>query len=420
MYGTYESLKNHMKDKHTNKFTVYGIPSLMNEVMKHYIINNQKPLYFCSHCNQITDTQIHSIGTKFRNENNKKCTIDFYCNTCKVSFISTIDMIHYHSLSVEHMTIKCFDNFLFGKSAKMNAKKIIPFKHLSQNKDNNGLSAVQNIHTNNAIRLPMIILNRFTIINKLIGECKLCNSFIIWDDKSILNHLSLCKLKYDLTVSNNTTVRAFKCIVCDYLTDNINGHIAHITSYLHLASCYNTVNYYSYVCNVCNVYMYSHITDIISHCKLDHKDTKTKKLPRLFIFMKKKFDDFNRNSNIVEITSYSDNEIYDLTNVSNPCTTCKIEFHTAYDYNMHEITSEHIILKYLTPKEIVENINTLKRKSYKLPSIIQDSSLLQNHVNLKERNNKNEENLQVNKSESNNFFILFVGHFSFTLYLCNK
>jgi len=353
----------------------------------------------------MANTPIHPEGVSFRT--GIKDSISYYCETCKIMFLSTADVVDYHSLSVEHMTIKCFDTF--GIKPQMNRKEITLSKQTDKNKNDNGPPAIKNDFSNYGIKLPMIVLNRYKCINGLIGECKYCATFIIWDIKTILNHLLTCVFKCNLTGSNKTTVRAFKCTMCDYSTNTMNGHKAHITSYLHITNCYKSEDYYSYICKVCNVFMYSHRFDIMNHLKIDtdHRDIVGRKLPILSIFMARTFKEFNKYPNIVETIHFDSDPERDIsTNVSKTCVACKIKFNNPDDYNMHAITSEHIILKYLMPKKYEKNPNTLKRKTYRqstVPPVIQDSSVLQiqnNSMPIDNDANNNIQNIQLNECKS--------------------
>jgi len=122
LYGSNESLIKHNLEKHSFKGEVSSISSLMAEVMKRYLAVNLKPLYFCSHCRQFAETPIHT-DVKLLN-NRIKIPIEYYCRFCRVTFLSSCEMIDYHFLSVEHMTIKCFDELCSETKTNLKQKQI--------------------------------------------------------------------------------------------------------------------------------------------------------------------------------------------------------------------------------------------------------------------------------------------------------
>lgn len=122
LYGPNESLIEHNIEKHSFKEDVSSISSLMAEVMKRYLAVNPKPLYFCSHCKKFAETPIHT-DVKLLN-NRIKIPIEYYCRFCKVTFLSSRETIDYHFLSVEHMTIKCFDELCSEIKINLKQKQI--------------------------------------------------------------------------------------------------------------------------------------------------------------------------------------------------------------------------------------------------------------------------------------------------------
>jgi len=282
---------------------------------------------------------------------NTQIPIKYFCSFCNLVFLSNSELIDYHSLTTEHIILKSISEL--SVRYKTDKNRITPFDQLNKEMyDNNKSQVIQNKLFSSGIKLPMILLNRFEEISQYQGECKLCKNYIIWEPKSILNHLFLCKFKYDLTDPKKTIIKEFKCTVCDYFTDNIDEHKAHITSYIHLTNCHDTNDYYSYFCKICNMYMYGHKFDIINHWKLNHKDTDTAvfSLPTLSTFMATILNNFNQNSNREEIIHYFGDKAKNNPKVASyQCLICKVEFHTSIsEYNMHKITSEHIILTFLT------------------------------------------------------------------------
>lgn len=130
LYGTEKSICEHKMKNHLENCSItVGIPVLMVEVMKRFI-TKQKPLFYCSHCKKFKETPIHSKDEKAM-INPKKIPIEFYCNFCQVTFLSSVEMMDYHSLTVEHTTIKCYyelciNQKLLEQSNQMNENNLLP------------------------------------------------------------------------------------------------------------------------------------------------------------------------------------------------------------------------------------------------------------------------------------------------------
>lgn len=406
LFGNYDSLNRHMTKKHSEIFIPIGIPLLMSEVMKRKRSTiKQKPLFYCSHCTQFAETPIHE---NYNNIENLKHCLAYYCTFCNVSFISSPEMIDYHSLSVEHMTLKCFDMLCSTKTIGSQSEKNdnLPTGKMIPNANNdNGLAAVQNKLAINLIKLPMIMLNRYQKLNEYLGKCKLCNIIIKWESNCIFNHLLHCEYKFNLSGENNTTLKAFSCIVCDFSTNNFKTYKGHICSHDHHIKCYDT-DLYSHFCNICDLYMYGRILDIVNHWNLNHTNISTimnfSLLPK---FMAKIFNDFNENPDRTEIIHYYgtyQSTEYSTMICSQQCTTCKVEFYTNADYKMHEVTSEHIILKFLSPIMSLETQKKLKTKCTVPTTIrteIKDASLYQSNNYTIDHECENEKSNQINKSK---------------------
>jgi len=414
LYGPKELLIKHNMEKHLFNYEGFSMSTLMAEVMKRYLADNLKPLYFCSHCKKFAETPIHT-DVKLLN-NAIKIPIEYYCRFCRVTFLSSHEMIDYHLLSLEHTTLKCFDELC--SEAKINSKKIKLSEESNQNNENNLSEDVQNVLTNNSVKLPNIILTRFQNISQYHGLCKLCGASLIWNSTIIVSHLLECKYTYELTKSNKTTVKTFDCDVCNHSTNNMNQHRLHIISHSHLSNCYDTNNYYSYFCNECNRYMYSDRFKILKHIKLCHKNMKTIGFPIFSIFMANIFKEFNKNSNRVEYTHYysTDKPIKCSETESFKCLKCKIKFETFSDYNWHLVTSEHIILSFVIPKAVKINNKKRKKKKEKIkndgktnhtkhaviqtiePSIIQNVPIFQKNDEIKSKSDHTQ-NARLDKSK---------------------
>ncbi|XP_022166620.1 uncharacterized protein LOC111031120 isoform X2 [Myzus persicae] len=400
LYGPKESLIKHNMDKHSNNSFFFSMSNLMAEVMKRYMADNLKPLYFCSHCKHFSETPIHT-DIKFKIGN--RIPIEYYCRFCRVTFLSSQEMIDYHLLSVEHMTLKCFDELC--SESKINSKHIQLSEESNKNNENNLLGNVQNVLTTNSIKLPYIILTRFQKVNEYCGLCKLCSASLIWNSKIIVSHLLECKYTYDSTDSNKITINTFDCNVCNHSTNSMNQHQLHIMSHSHLTNCCDTNNYYSYFCDLCNRYMYSYRLVILNHIRICHKDFKTTEFPVLSIFMASVFKEFNTNANMNTFKHYhsTSGPIEVFKTDSFQCNACKITFDRFTDYNWHLITSEHIILSFVTPKAVMKNEKIKKLSTTNIQTI--ESSMIEPNVLVSQKyddiKSKYTQNEQLNKSPTN-------------------
>lgn len=124
--------------KHQNKNPMH-MAYVMAEVMKRFINKLNNTMYFCSHCKMFRKKPIHSEPVKLYF---KKHLVEYYCKYCKIDLFCTPEMIHYHSLSVEHMTLKCFDKLLFENQT--NYKKLKISEQSNENTEINLLPTVKN------------------------------------------------------------------------------------------------------------------------------------------------------------------------------------------------------------------------------------------------------------------------------------
>lgn len=347
LYGLEKCILNHINE-HSQFDSILTVSFFMAKVMENYITKQIKLLYYCSYCKKFSDEPIHANDKMCKT--NLKHYINYFCKFCKVDFISSPEHLDYHSLTVEHMTLKCFDKLC--TEAKMD------YFHSSEqlNKNNLNLVIQKNEIGTKSIKLPFIIVTRFHNINQYHGECKLCSYSINWDTKNIMLHLLKCKYKSNITDLNKTMMKTFNCIICDYSTNNFNEHKSHIISLSHFINCLNINTYHSYFCDVCNAFMYSDKIAITDHIK-KHKNTNTTELPKLSSFMALLFKNFITNPERKKLIHYYGNsKCKELTKDSQKCNVCKIEFHDSVnEYKMHEITSEHIILKFLMTSVVLSN-----------------------------------------------------------------
>lgn len=417
LYGKESSIKTWTENHWVGILPSHGSPSgislLMSEVMRTFLLNIPKPLHYCSHCKKFGNSPIHIDKKLF---SKLKVPTNYFCKSCRVHFFSSPEMINYHALTVEHMTIKCFQHLC--STAKMNPKRIklsepeskqlnqsketekspiiknelniqfptkpLKSEQLDQSKETEKMPIVKNKLSTQLptkpLRLPIIVLNRYLNISQDLAKCKLCGFLIIWDMQSLVSHLSNCEYHYDMTELNmNMSVSTYACTLCNKTSEDITEHTKHIISKQHLISCFGNNNFYSFFCRECNLFMYSDTFAITSHFLLFH-GINDLGIPILSMFMANVFKDINANPNKTDFVHYyGDQDCSVSSEVSLLCCTCKIEFHTSIDdYNIHMITSEHIILKLVSPikpvtkeNNLVNTVNTLASKSVVVDPLVQ-------------------------------------------------
>ncbi|XP_060835182.1 uncharacterized protein LOC132918106 [Rhopalosiphum padi] len=194
LYGPQKTLIKHMMDTHSFNGDVSSISTLMAEVMKRYLAANLKPLYFCSHCRKFTETPIHT-DVELLNKA-VKIPIKYYCRFCNVTFLSNHDMIDYHFLSVEHMTIKCFDELC--SKTKINSKQKILLEVLNETKNGNKIKKKENTGIKN-----FSMYNIQTIIPNIMQNIPVSQEY--YDIKSeYTQNVELNKSQKNLSIDETT------------------------------------------------------------------------------------------------------------------------------------------------------------------------------------------------------------------------
>lgn len=198
LYGPKESLGINTT-KYLKSGNITGVPMLMAEVMKRFITKQNGKMYYCSHCKKYAEKPIHSDTEKLNT--NIKFPVEYYCKYCRVHFYSCPEMLDYHSLSVEHMTLKCYDKFCH--EGKMDFKKMKTSVLLNENKEENLLPNVKHKCVANSIPLSNVVqdISSFKNIDciEVTNECR--QTFLI--NKSTLNIINskvyyiYNKIKYD-------------------------------------------------------------------------------------------------------------------------------------------------------------------------------------------------------------------------------
>lgn len=355
LFGSEEFLSEHMK-KHLREFNIACLSILMVEVMNHYMSKEECPLYFCGHCNRLGYQPIHNDVELLTVK--KPNYIEYYCEYCRVAFMCAPELWDCHSLSVQHTTLKCI--------------AVI-------SEDLNNKNSIKNPLLMRTLKLPYIVLKEYERIVENYGKCVLCCMVIDWTCSNLVLHLHECVYKRDMAITNKTMYMKYACFVCAYYAVDINDHISHITSCDHLTKCYDTQNLYSYFCESCNTYIYGHGDDINDHRNL-HNPLSSTEFPTFSTFMANVFMDINTPTNtngfVLYIGDIEPNK--SLTDNSFYCYECKVEFKSVYDYELHQITNEHIIIVFTTrekEKYLNEHLNLTTASEMKTskPSEVQDN-----------------------------------------------
>lgn len=381
-YGPEDLIRQHCNDMHCDKIKLPCVSVLMAELMNHLYINS-KPIYFCAHCEKFSETPLHSLVEKYSNYE------PYYCKYCHITFLCSTEVLDCHSLSVEHVTLKCI--YLIKEATDFNSlKKRTQIQNTKITKD----CRLKRVPS----KLPLIILNRFQNISELMPKCKFCNIFVDWSTEKMIEHICVCTDKGNLTFNKHKTfIKTYDCRLCDFITQSFSDYKKHVISPIHLIKVHVVDEFYSYFCNICNLYMYSSKILIEKHWKTNHN----KNIIKLPLISHVLADNYKYVSNHQECESieYCD-EQFDK-NSNSPfyqCYACKIDFHVSIiKYNLHKISSEHIILEYFTPK---------------YTSQVMNESLNGPHQS-NEKNIENDEKLRVNNG--NYYTILYYNNKNYNL-----
>lgn len=326
-YGPDTLINEHRYNTHKDKSKLSCVLKLMSEIIKGP--RSRSHLYFCSYCK--------TFSNKHERTDHKN-TILYYCEYCNVSFLCSTEVLDNHSISVEHVTLKYI--FLFKKLYNTSVQ------HTEEHDSNRDARHIP-------LKLSLIILNKFLNISPFMVKCKLCNIVINQNDKEILEHtIYKCTNKsyYLSPYKNKTLIKTYYCMVCYYTTKSFSDYKIHIISIMHLTNCHNDSNAYSYFCIICNLYIYC-TKDLAKIHWETHKNA-YKGLPYISRFLANNFKRVSNHPDTKFINYLNNNYSSYSENLSViQCNYCKINFCMCIeDYHLHKISSEHIILKYFTPK----------------------------------------------------------------------
>lgn len=336
-FGNKDQILNHCKDIHNDLSGLPCIFKCMKEVFNQLIFkssdNWKKQWTFCGICKKYSSDAYNCIHSNHNIKHRKK---RFKCQSCLIHFICSQDVYNKHLISCEH----------------------IMFEYLSTYKklENQSISLYN-------LKLPPIILNRFTIENKNV-ICNDCKFQLALNEKAITFHLSECALKSNIGGKNTTNVKNYFCAVCNETLSDFSQWKFHLTLSNHLIKCHDANNLVSYTCEICLLHCYGNVNHVIEHQEI-HPNNSEKNLSKYLAF---NFQRINKDIKSKEFYYCEDCETYAEININSLhwnrshktklkhtfCQPCRTEFFYNEENNLfdkHILTSEHIILKYATTRK---------------------------------------------------------------------
>lgn len=387
LYGSVEKIRQHRFSMHCDKSALPVVSLLMAKLME----EPDTHWYFCTHCKIFSKTEIHP----FVKDHYANKTL-YNCKYCNVTFLCSDEVLDCHSLSLEHVTLKCIYLIKKAIEEEKNSKTLV--------------AKVKKSVPSIKLNLPLIILNRFQNTSPSIAKCKLCYIVIDWSTENIIQHmLNVCIKPNDiLTNFNNTcaTIKFYNCGVCNWAEYSFPNYVNHVISVTHLTKCLMNDDLYSYFCNKCNLYIYGTEHTIVEHWKKNH-DGGSYELPYRSKFLAVNYKNISNRLYCKSMKLYynqpvekfEENHIYP---VQNQCDVCKIDFgkHLC-DFNYHKISSEHIILKYFTLNNTLLNTeihnNPFRRTSLMNTNSTVDKEISDDTIDQPLENIDNDEKLQEEK-----------------------
>lgn len=381
-YGSEMCICKHQKDVHCEKSNLSYVSIFVSELMN-CLDSHSKHYYCCTLCKVISEKPIHTSGKHFKKQ-------ELYdCKYCNVSLLCNTEELDFHNMSVEHLTFKCI--YLIKEATKQNSFKAQePFQVTEITND---------ICTElNSLKLPLIILDRFQKTSKCMAKCKFCNVLVLWNKNAIVKHVHLCLNKDQLSSKQHELlIKVYDCRVCNFKTNSFFSYKLHVISPIHLKNSHACGDFYSYFCDICNLYMYGSKLQIKTHLQNNHK-IDIIDLPFLSTVLK---DNYKHISNhpVSDYIDYYDQQYCEEKCVPDQCYACKISFCMCnYEYNLHKISSEHIILKYFIPKN-PSSVTTLTTNT----NLIINKEALDNKflspIKIGNENSNNLEEMSINKGK---------------------
>ncbi|XP_050057581.1 uncharacterized protein LOC114130884 isoform X1 [Aphis gossypii] len=388
-YGPENLIYEHQKNVHGCKNNLSNISILMSELMN-CLDSHSIHIYFCAICETVSEKKIHTSGKHLT-----KQTL-YYCKYCNATFLCNDEELDFHEASVEHLTFKLIYSI----------KKGIEVNHLELQKQDKITKITRDINCTQIkpLKLPLIILDGFQKTSNSMAKCIFCNVNVKWNTRKIVKHINVCLNKDDLTkiheIHPRMVITAYECKVCSFYTNSFLNHKLHVISPQHLTNCHASDVFFSYFCTICNLYIYGSKLQINNHLKKKHT-TKITDLPFLSEVLKENYKHTSNHPGSNFIDYYSDQQSCKKKEIfSVQCNACKISFCMIndYEYKLHMISNEHIILKYFTQKiPLLMKYEHLPTSTTNPNSILNKESLNNVYLSSIETDNSNLEENSTNK-----------------------
>lgn len=333
-FGNKDLILKHCKDIHNDRSGLPSIFKCMKEIFTEFIFmspGNRKTWTFCGPCKKYSSAKMNCNMSNHLNKKSK----NFHCSSCMINFICSQDVYIKHLVSSEHIILE----FLRG-DVDENSEPQIAHK----------------------LKLPPIFLNKFTI-NKKVAVCNDCKLQMFSNEKSITLHLIECIYKSDISGKNTTKINKYFCEVCNETTSDFGQWKSHLILSSHLIKCYDNKNLVSYTCELCLLHCYGNARHVGEHQDI-HPNSSEKSLSMFLAF---NFQRINKDLKSTQFYYCEDCQTYAEVNLNSNhwnkshktklkrmvCHPCRTEFFCIEGNDLfvkHIISSEHIILKYITTK----------------------------------------------------------------------
>lgn len=371
LYGTQQQIQLHRWQYHLDHSNLPLISICMKELLTYYNVD-PNTLYFCSN-------KSHKSFLEMPCNHMHMYKLQYHCRYCRVTFFCSAEVLDCHFLSVEHVTLKCICLINEGFELKRVQKKPI-----------SSLNTLPFVLT--PTKLPSYVQSRFKKISDLMTQCKVCCTLVDWNVEKMVKHPFTC---LGLN-TNRTLITTYDCNVCNWVTQSFSNYVDHVISPIHLYNSRYIGNYFSYFCSICNYYIYSKKSIIKEHWNSHQGCKQFTEVPIISQVLASNFANRVRHSTN-DILDYCDKKqcrkkVSDIFLFE--CHTCKINFciSSADDYNLHAISSEHIILKYFNPCALL-NVSISDGKPSKC-KIDTNKDLIINSKSSGQLSDKNDDSVQ--------------------------
>lgn len=333
-FGNKDQILNHCKAYHNDRSGLPSIFKCMKEIFTEFIFmspGNWMTWTFCGPCKKYSSVKMNCNSSNHLNKKFKH----FHCGSCLINFICSQDVYNKHLLSSEHIMLE----YLRGQV------------------DENSESQIAH-----KLKLPPVFLNKFTI-SKKVAICNDCNQQMFSNEKSITLHLTECIYKSDISGKNTTKINKYFCEVCSENISDFGQWKLHLILSSHLIKCFDSKNLVSYTCEPCLLHCYGNAHHVAEHQDI-HPNSSEKSLS---MFMAFNFQRINKDLKSKQFYYCEDCQTYAEVNLNANhwnkshktklkrmvCQPCRTEFFCIEGNDLfvkHIISSEHIILKYVTTK----------------------------------------------------------------------